>query len=120
MDFPFHVNDFHPLLSKSSDKDALKAGKSDEVQEALQERDSALEELNSVERSFSDLHRRYEKTKSLIEGFKKNEESLKRVAEEWQQGLRKEQERYKALKAHAEEKLEMANKVRTFWCLSLG
>ena len=64
-----------------------------------------------MERSFSDLHRRYEKTKSLIEGFKKNEESLKKVAEEWQQGLRKEQERYKALKAHAEEKLEMANKV---------
>jgi hypothetical protein len=36
---------------------------------------------------------------------------LKRVAEEWQQGLKKEQERYKALKAHAEEKLELANKV---------
>jgi hypothetical protein len=32
-----------------------------------------MEELNSVERSFSDLHRRYEKTKLLIEGFKKNE-----------------------------------------------
>lgn len=31
----------------------------------------ALEDLQSVETAFSDLHRRYEKTKNVVEGFKK-------------------------------------------------
>jgi len=31
----------------------------------------ALEDLQSVETAFSDLHRRYEKTKSVIETMKK-------------------------------------------------
>jgi hypothetical protein len=30
----------------------------------------ALEDLRSVENSFSDLHRRYEKMKATIDGFK--------------------------------------------------
>jgi len=30
-----------------------------------------LEDLQSVEAAFSDLHRRYEKTKSVIEAYKK-------------------------------------------------
>jgi hypothetical protein len=60
----------------------------------MKERDATLEELNSVERSFSDLHRRYDKMKTLIEGFQKNEESLKACAEDWRQRLVKEQQRY--------------------------
>ena len=36
-----------------------------------------MEELNSVERSFSDLHRRYDKMKTMIEGYQRNEEKLK-------------------------------------------
>jgi len=31
----------------------------------------ALEDLQSVETAFADLHRRYEKTKSVVEGLKK-------------------------------------------------
>lgn len=31
----------------------------------------ALEDLASVETAFSDLHRRYEKLKGVVEGFKK-------------------------------------------------
>lgn len=30
----------------------------------------ALEDLQSVETAFSDLHRRYEKTKGVLDGFK--------------------------------------------------
>ena len=30
-----------------------------------------MEDLQGVEASFSDLHRRYEKTKGVVEGFKK-------------------------------------------------
>lgn len=35
------------------------------------ERDAALADLNSVERSLSDVFRRYENMKSTLEGFKK-------------------------------------------------
>jgi len=33
--------------------------------------EQALEDLQSVETAFGDLHRRYEKTKSVVEAFKK-------------------------------------------------
>ena len=36
----------------------------------------ALEDLQSVEVAFSDLHRRYEKSKSSVEAFKKVGQSL--------------------------------------------
>ena len=35
------------------------------------ERDQGLEDLKMVESAFSDLHRRYEKVKTSVEGFKK-------------------------------------------------
>lgn len=35
------------------------------------EKDAALADLNSVERSLSDVFRRYENMKSTLEGFKK-------------------------------------------------
>jgi len=39
----------------------------------IKERDQALEDIRSVETAFADLHRRYEKTKQTVEGFKKVE-----------------------------------------------
>ena len=41
------------------------------LQAVTMEKDSALSDLNSVERSLSDLFRRYENLKSTVEGFKK-------------------------------------------------
>ncbi len=43
----------------------------EEMQQVMTDRDQALEDLQSVETAFADLHRRYEKTKSVLEGFKK-------------------------------------------------
>ena len=37
----------------------------------MKERDQALEDLQSVETAFSDLHQRYERVKGVVEGFKK-------------------------------------------------
>ena len=49
--------------------------------------------------------RKYERTKEVIAGFKKNEDSLKaRVAEDSAK-LKKSEQRFEALKTHAEEKL---------------
>ncbi|KAJ0023569.1 hypothetical protein NQD34_003468, partial [Periophthalmus magnuspinnatus] len=73
------------------------------------ERDQALSDLSSVERSFSELFRRYENMKGVLEGFKKNEEVLKRCAQEYLQRIKQEEQRYQTLKAHAEEKLDKAN-----------
>ncbi|KAJ0067491.1 hypothetical protein NL108_007964, partial [Boleophthalmus pectinirostris] len=73
------------------------------------ERDTALADLNSVERSLSDVFRRYETMKSTLEGFKKNEEVLKKCAQEYLARIKQEEQRYQTLKLHAEEKLDKAN-----------
>ncbi|XP_034026026.1 transforming acidic coiled-coil-containing protein 1-like isoform X2 [Thalassophryne amazonica] len=74
------------------------------------EKDTALTDLNSVERSLSDLFRRYENMKSTLEDFKKNEDILKKCAQEYLARVKKEEQRYQTLKIHAEEKLDKANK----------
>ena len=37
----------------------------------------ALEDLKNVEAAFADVHRKYERTKQVVEGFKHNEDQLK-------------------------------------------
>lgn len=41
------------------------------VQQLLLEKEQALADLNSVEKSLADLFRRYEKMKEVLEGFRK-------------------------------------------------
>ncbi|XP_067857297.1 transforming acidic coiled-coil-containing protein 1 isoform X2 [Heptranchias perlo] len=79
------------------------------MQQLITEKDQALEDLNSVERSLSDLFRRYENMKGVLEGFKKNEEVLKKCAQDYLARVKQEEQRYQALKLHAEEKLDKAN-----------
>lgn len=82
---------------------------STEIQKVLRERDQLTTDLNSMEKSFSDLFKRFEKQKEVIEGYQKNEESLKKCVEDYIARVEKEGQRYQALKAHAEEKLRLAN-----------
>ncbi|KAF7668577.1 hypothetical protein LDENG_00002020 [Lucifuga dentata] len=79
------------------------------VRQLTVERDQAVADLSSVERSFSDLFRRYENMKTVLEGFKKNEEALKKCAQEYLMRIKQEEQRYQTLKMHAEEKLDKAN-----------
>ncbi|XP_053723012.1 transforming acidic coiled-coil-containing protein 1-like isoform X2 [Synchiropus splendidus] len=79
------------------------------VRQLTLERDQAVADLNSVERSFADLFRRYENMKEVLEGFKKNEEVLKKCAQDYLVRIKQEEQRYLTLKAHAEEKLDKAN-----------
>ena len=46
------------------------------------ERAQILEDLQAVERAFNDLHRKYERTKEVVAGFKSNEDILKRTVED--------------------------------------
>ncbi|KAM4636446.1 transforming acidic coiled-coil-containing protein 2 isoform 2-T2 [Discoglossus pictus] len=79
------------------------------VQQLILEKEQALSDLNSVEKSLAELFRRYEKMKEVLEGFRKNEEVLKKCAQEYLARVKKEEQRYHALKIHAEEKLDRAN-----------
>jgi hypothetical protein len=83
----------------------------EEERQMLQiERDQAAEDLRNVESAFADVHRKYERTKQAVEGFKQNEEALKRCVQECQVKLRKQDQKYELLKSHAEETLEKANR----------
>merc|ERR1712088_1086061 len=66
------------------------------------ERDQAAQDLQNVEAAFADVHRKYERTKSVVEGFKQNEDTLKTCLEECSTKLQKQDERYDRLKSHAE------------------
>jgi len=93
-----------------SDKEKEKGELEAEVSRLTAERDQAGEDLRNVEAAFADVHRKYERTKNVVEGFKSNEEKLKKYVAEYQAKLRKQDQKYELLKAHAEEKLEEANK----------
>ncbi|KAI5624568.1 transforming acidic coiled-coil-containing protein 1 isoform X2 [Silurus asotus] len=91
------------------DEQRKNMGSQNSVQQLINERDQALSDLNSVERSLSELFRRYENMKTVLEGFKKNEEVLKKCAQEYLGRVKQEEQRYNTLKIHAEEKLDKAN-----------
>ncbi|NWU79567.1 TACC3 protein, partial [Onychorhynchus coronatus] len=80
-----------------------------EIQKLMEEKQQALSDLNSMEKSFSELFKRLEKQKEALEGYHRNEELLKKCAEDYLARIKKEEQRYQALKAHAEEKLQRAN-----------
>ncbi|KAL6105643.1 tacc3 [Pungitius sinensis] len=79
------------------------------LDEALLEKEQVSSDLNAMERSFSDLFKRLEKYKGVVEGYKKNEELLKACAQDYLTRIKKEEHRYHTLKAHAEEKISLAN-----------
>ncbi|XP_021018477.1 transforming acidic coiled-coil-containing protein 3 isoform X1 [Mus caroli] len=107
------VEEFEKLAYKSLEEaekqKELKELAEDKIQKVLKERDQLNADLNSMEKSFSDLFKRFEKRKEVIEGYQKNEESLKKYVEECIVKIEKEGQRYQALKIHAEEKLRLAN-----------
>ncbi|XP_052252100.1 transforming acidic coiled-coil-containing protein 3-like isoform X12 [Dreissena polymorpha] len=77
--------------------------------DVIKERDQALEDLQSVETAFSDLHQRYERTKGVVEGFKKNEEILKKCVQDYQDRLKAADEKMASVIQQAEDKLARAS-----------
>ncbi|XP_029989478.1 transforming acidic coiled-coil-containing protein 1-like isoform X2 [Sphaeramia orbicularis] len=95
------------MIEDEQQQKTLSCSKS--VRQLTLERDQAIADLNSVERSFADLFRRYENMKGVLEGFKKNEDVLKKCAQDYLMRIKQEEQRYQTLKIHAEEKLDKAN-----------
>ncbi|KAF8790174.1 Transforming acidic coiled-coil-containing [Argiope bruennichi] len=78
-------------------------------QKAIKERDQALEDLQNVESAFADLHRRYENCKSVLEGYKQNEERIKLQVSEMQVKLKQQEQMYEMLRSRIQDKLDSAN-----------
>ncbi|KAI1277994.1 Transforming acidic coiled-coil-containing protein 2 [Halotydeus destructor] len=76
------------------------------LQEVERDRDVALNDCNAVERSFSELHGRYDKMKNMLENAKANEDDLNKTIEELEDRLRHQTLQYDALKTKAEEALD--------------
>ena len=55
----------------SAEKEKSTSESQQGFEDVVKERDQALEDLQSVETAFSDLHQRYERVKGVVEGFKK-------------------------------------------------
>lgn len=73
---------YSPLVKQSSDLQNVCVCPSEDdqkekslshhtIQQLILEKDQALADLNSVEKSLADLFRRYEKMKDVLEGFRK-------------------------------------------------
>ncbi|XP_028251181.1 transforming acidic coiled-coil-containing protein 3 isoform X3 [Parambassis ranga] len=75
----------------------------------LKENEQVSSELNNTEKTFADFLKRLNKYKDTIEGYKKNEETLRACAEDSLVRIKKEEQRYQTLKAYAEEKIGRAN-----------
>lgn len=68
--FPLHYP-FVIILKPEAEREKEKQAAQEELKKALQEKEQALMDLNSMERSFADLFKRLEKHKEVIEGYKK-------------------------------------------------
>ncbi|KAL5021153.1 hypothetical protein ScPMuIL_000308 [Solemya velum] len=105
------IGEYEKIINEMiGEKERCKTDSKESIIELRKERDQALQDIQAVENAFADLHRRYEKSKSVVGGFKKNEETLKACLEESQGKLKKSMEAIQSLKKDAEEKLDKANK----------
>lgn len=66
-----HTTILYVCACSSEDDQKEKSLSHHTIQQLIMEKDQALADLNSVEKSLADLFRRYEKMKDVLEGFRK-------------------------------------------------
>ncbi|VBB27045.1 unnamed protein product [Acanthocheilonema viteae] len=81
----------------------------DDVTQLLKERDQLAEEVNSLETSYGELFRRYEKLRQTSVEIKRNEDSVKSASEEMARRYSLLVEKFEMLRRNAEEQLDLAN-----------
>ncbi|KAJ8388270.1 hypothetical protein AAFF_G00135310 [Aldrovandia affinis] len=102
--------DFEETVSQViADSRKQKAEHQEELKKVVQEKEQVMMDLNALENSFAELFKRLEKRNQVIEGYKKNEDILKKCAQDYLARIKKEEQRYQTLKVHAEEKIGLAN-----------
>jgi DNA repair exonuclease SbcCD ATPase subunit len=75
----------------------------------IRERDQSLEDLRNVENAFSDVHRKYERAKGLLENYRLNEEILKKRDEEMLARINKRDRKIEELKEKVQKSLQQMN-----------
>ncbi|CAF0732613.1 unnamed protein product [Adineta steineri] len=80
-----------------------------ELRQVKSERDQMSEDLINAENAYTDVKKRNEKLKLIINEHKMNTETLKRFSEESVRYTEEQKQKYAVLKQHAQEKLNEAN-----------
>lgn len=81
-----------------------------ETEKLKKEHDTAKRHLATLEIAFSDVHQKYERSKTIIEGYKNNEETLQHSLLLANETIKKNEEKYESLKAHAKAQIDKSNK----------
>ncbi|XP_062533482.1 transforming acidic coiled-coil-containing protein 2 isoform X1 [Armigeres subalbatus] len=71
--------------------------------------DINAEHLESLEKTFSDLHAKYERMKVITDDYKEREEELVNERNRFEESLRMQEKRYENMKSHAMTQLDIAN-----------
>ncbi|XP_068208911.1 transforming acidic coiled-coil-containing protein 3-like isoform X3 [Palaemon carinicauda] len=97
------------LASLVSEKEKEKQNQEERIKTLEQERNQALEDLANVEVAFSDVHRKYERTKQVVDTLRRNEETLRGAVTDYENKLQKQEQKFIEFQKHAEEKIQLAN-----------
>ena len=104
------LSDYEATIARMIEDGEGQKRRDEETRRRLgEEKEQALDDLRGVETAFSDLHRRYERLKEIIDTFQKNETILRSNVTQAQESLAQSERRYVALKEHAEGKIDAAN-----------
>ncbi|VDN05905.1 unnamed protein product [Thelazia callipaeda] len=82
---------------------------SDDVGQLVKERDHLIDEVNSLERTYGELFKRYEKLRQLCVEIKESEKKAKLASEEIAKKYSILIEKFDILRQNAEEQLDLAN-----------
>ncbi|KAK7070028.1 Transforming acidic coiled-coil-containing protein 3, partial [Halocaridina rubra] len=97
------------LAALVGEKEKEKQNQEERIKTLEQERNQALEDLANVEVAFSDVHRKYERTKQVVDTLKRNEETLRGAVSDYELKLQKQEQKFIEFQKHAEEKIQLAN-----------
>ncbi|XP_069946749.1 transforming acidic coiled-coil-containing protein 2 isoform X9 [Cherax quadricarinatus] len=97
------------LASLVSEKEKDKQNADERIKAIEVERNQALEDLANVEVAFSDVHRKYERTKQVVDTLRRNEETLRGAVADYETKLQKQEQKFIEFQKHAEEKIQLAN-----------
>ncbi|XP_076067270.1 uncharacterized protein LOC143040296 isoform X7 [Oratosquilla oratoria] len=97
------------LSSLVAEKEKENATSDEKLRAVEMERNQALQDLANVEAAFSDVHRKYERTKQVVDTLRRNEETLRGAVADYETKLQKQEQKMMELQKHAEERIQQAN-----------
>ncbi|ROT81394.1 putative transforming acidic coiled-coil-containing protein 1-like isoform X1 [Penaeus vannamei] len=97
------------LAQLVGEKEKEKQNAEERIKTLESERNQALDDLANVENAFSDVHRKYERTKQVVDTLRRNEETLRGAITDYESKLQKQEQKFIEFQKHAEEKIQLAN-----------